>query len=426
MLSVFNDSSKKPVRLHRSIIPISLRYSTSARTRALPNIVSELLEGETLRDRLSGGALPVRKAVEYAIQICHGLAAAHDKGIVHRDLKPENIFVTSDGLVKILDFGLAKLTQAEPAFATVSALPTTPPHTLPGLVLGTIGYMSPEQVRGLPADHRSDIFAFGATLYEMLAGRRAFAGDTAIDAMTAILKEDPADLPTAERHIPPALARIVDRCLEKSPAGRFQTATDLAFALEALSTDSGGQPLAAIVPRRRTREVVAWAAAVLLLLVLLVALPFTVAHLREVPAETPTVRFSVFPPQDAEFPPAADVDAQAPAVSPDGRWLAFPAQRLPGPILLWVRSLDSLGARALTGTDGGNGPFWSPDSRFIAFFAEGKLKKVEISGGPVQTLCDAPGGQGGTWNRDGIIVFAATGSGGVLSRVSAAGGNQRS
>src|SRR5262249_4738329 len=145
---------------------------------------------------------------------------------------------------------------------------------------------------------------------------------------------------------------------------------------------------------------------------LLVALPFTVAHLREVPAEAPTVRFAVFPPQGAEFPRA--VDALAPAVSPDGRWLVFPAQRLPGPILLWVRSLDSLAAQALSGTDGGNGPFWSPDSRFIAFFAEGKLKKIEISGGPVQTLCDAPSGQGGTWNRDGIIVFAATASG-VLS-----------
>jgi eukaryotic-like serine/threonine-protein kinase len=161
-----------------------------------PYIVSELLEGETLRERLNSGALPVRKAAEYAIHIAHGLAAAHEKGIVHRDLKPENVFVTADGRVKILDFGLAKLTQPEPALAGASALPTTPPQTQPGIVLGTIGYMSPEQVRGLAADHRSDIFSFGAILYEMLSGQRAFQRETAADAMTAILKEDPPALLT--------------------------------------------------------------------------------------------------------------------------------------------------------------------------------------------------------------------------------------
>src|SRR5437764_2288710 len=155
-----------------------------------PFIVSELLEGATLRDRLSEGRLPMRKALDYAIQIANGLATAHDKGIIHRDLKPENIFITADGRVKILDFGLAKLTQVEPSFAGASVLPTTPPQTTPGVVLGTTGYMSPEQVRGHEADARSDIFAFGAVLYEMLAARRAFGGDTSIDALSAVLKED--------------------------------------------------------------------------------------------------------------------------------------------------------------------------------------------------------------------------------------------
>jgi serine/threonine protein kinase len=216
---------------HSNILAV---YDVGAHEGA-PFIVSELLEGETLRGQMSGGAFPVRKAVEYAVQIAHGLAAAHEKGITHRDLKPENIFVTTDGRVKILDFGLAKLTQAEPTAAGMSALPTTPPNTLPGVVLGTAGYMAPEQVRGLSADQRSDMFAFGAVLYEMLSGRRAFQGDTAMDTMTAILKEDPPDLPLAERHIPLALARIVDRCLEKKPASRFKSADDLAFALEALS-----------------------------------------------------------------------------------------------------------------------------------------------------------------------------------------------
>ena len=157
----------------------------------------------------------MRKAVEYAVQIAHGLAAAHEKGIVHRDLKPENLFITADGRVKILDFGLAKLTQPEVALAGISALPTTPPNTLAGVVLGTVGYMSPEQVRGLTADYRCDIFSFGAVLYEMLAGQRAFRGETVIDAMTAILKEDPPDLPVAERHMPPTLGRIVERCLKE-------------------------------------------------------------------------------------------------------------------------------------------------------------------------------------------------------------------
>src|SRR5262245_2483778 len=200
-----------------------------------PFIVSELLEGETLRERLAGGPLPLRKAVEHTVQIAHGLAAAHEKGIVHRDLKPGNLFLTADGHVKILDFGLAKLTGPDSARAGLSALPTAPANTAAGVVLGTMGYLSPEQARGLAADHRSDIFALGAVLYEMLAGRRAFSGNTAADTISAILKEDPLDLPLADRHIPPALVRIIHRCLEKSPSARFQSAGDLGFALEALS-----------------------------------------------------------------------------------------------------------------------------------------------------------------------------------------------
>jgi serine/threonine protein kinase len=178
---------------------------------SFPYVVTELLEGKTLRETLVSGPVPVRRAVEFAIQIAHGLAAAHDKNIVHRDLKPENIFVTADGRIKILDFGLAKLTQPRVVIGAASNMPTTQ-NTMSGVVLGTAGYMSPEQARGLPADHRADIFAFGIVLYEMLSGTRAFRGDTVMDTMTAILKDDPQGLPLAERHIPPALARIVDRC----------------------------------------------------------------------------------------------------------------------------------------------------------------------------------------------------------------------
>jgi predicted Ser/Thr protein kinase len=216
-----------------------------------PYVVQELLEGETLRAVLAGGKLSARKTIDYSLQIVHGLAAAHEKGIVHRDLKPENIFVTNDGRVKILDFGLAKLTHTEERGTQVTNLPTATAGTEPGVVLGTLGYMSPEQVRGRPADARSDIFSFGAILYEMLSGRRAFHGDSAADTMSAILKEDPPDLSVTNQNVPPALERIIRHCLEKNPEQRFHSAHDLAFDLEALSGDSAtAQSGAAVVARR--------------------------------------------------------------------------------------------------------------------------------------------------------------------------------
>src|SRR5262245_30301410 len=204
-----------------------------------PYIVTELLDGETLRLRLSGGALPLRKATDYAIQTAKGLAAAHEKGIVHRDLKPENLFVTNDGRVKILDFGLAKLTQADGATGPQTNLPTiTGGGTEPGVVLGTLGYMSPEQVKGKPADARSDIFSFGAILYEMLSGSRAFHRETAAETMSAILREEPPDLSATNKNVQPGLERVVRHCLEKSPEERFHSAHDLAFDLEAISGTS--------------------------------------------------------------------------------------------------------------------------------------------------------------------------------------------
>jgi eukaryotic-like serine/threonine-protein kinase len=390
-----------------------------------PYIVSELLDGQTLRERLGSGPLPVRKALEYAIQVARGLAAAHEKGIVHRDLKPDNVFVTTDGRVKILDFGLAKLTEREPVGAAVSALPTTPPVTVAGMVLGTVGYMAPEQVRGLAADARTDIFAFGALLYEMLSGRRAFGGGTTIDVMTAILKEDPADLPAAERSMPPALLRIIDRCLEKSPGARFQTATDLAFALEGVSTHSGTAPVVAIDDVRivsvlwSRRAAMLWAAAAVVLLLATIAL--AIGYVSRAPSVPAAVQFTIDQPAGATF---AGFPAYAPgaAVSPDGHHVVFMATRTGASTnLLWVRSLDAVEARPLTGTDAATFPFWSHDSKSIAFFAQGKLRKVDVSGGPPQTICDAPAGEGGTWNRDGAIVFAPNPNG-ALARVSSAGG----
>src|SRR5262245_24585100 len=200
-----------------------------------PYVVSELLEGQTLRQRINGVQLPQRKAFDYALQIAHGLAAAHEKGIVHRDLKPDNLFITNDGRVKILDFGLAKLTGAADGNLSQTSIPTRRVDTDPGKVMGTVGYMSPEQVKGRAVDHRSDIFSFGAILYEMLSGRRAFHGESAAETMSAILKEDPLELSETNERISPALERLVNHCLEKNPEERFHSARDLAFAIEALS-----------------------------------------------------------------------------------------------------------------------------------------------------------------------------------------------
>jgi serine/threonine protein kinase len=213
-----------------------------------PYIVSELLDGETLRARLISGALPVRKAVEYALQISRGLAAAHDHGIFHRDLKPENIFITRDGHVKILDYGLAKLTMPEPGTRDLSVQATLDSVTGRGVLLGTLGYMSPEQCRGATIDARSDIFSFGAVLYEMVSGKRAFRGDTTADTISSILKEEPPDLSASGRDVSPMLERVVHHCLEKDPAARFQSARDVAFALEALSSVSSFAASAVAMP----------------------------------------------------------------------------------------------------------------------------------------------------------------------------------
>ena len=382
-----------------------------------PYIVSELLDGETLRERLNGGAVPVRKAVEYAVQIAHGLAAAHEKGITHRDLKPENIFITADGRAKILDFGLAKLTQPEPALAGLTELPTTPPNTSRGVVLGTIGYMAPEQTRGQAADHRADTFAFGAVLYELLSGRRAFRGDTAMDVMMAIAREDPPNLPSADNHIPPALDRIVARCLEKNAAARFQSTRDLAFALETLSAHSDAAVPTAV--GRRTALLhharLAWGVAAVLAVVV-VTLVIVAMWERRTASPAPLVtRLELNLPDGVE---PFTFNGNTVTVSPDGTRVAFIGVR--GAVRqVYVRALDGLEAVPIRGTDNAWICFFSFDGRSIGFIAaDSVLRTVSLTDGLVATVVSNVGFQGAAWGSDDRIVFARVGA---LWRVSASG-----
>jgi Tol biopolymer transport system component len=402
---------------HPAILAV---YDIGQTPQGTPYIVSELLTGMSLRERLSNGeAVAVRKAIEYATQIAHGLAAAHDKGIIHRDLKPENLFITDDGRAKILDFGLAKVHSADGPDSGVSDR-STRLGTDAGVVLGTAGYMAPEQIRGLPVDHRADIFAFGCVLYEMLSGRRAFHRDSSADTMTAILKEEPPELPIVDRHIPPALARIVDRSIEKAPAARFQSTRDLAFALEALSTHSVSDVAATVASPTTPSRL--WMLNALFGVVAALSLAFAVwSALRPAP-RTETMRFIVSPPEGWALPlqMTGIAGSGALAVSPDGRQIAFVGQKgLESRI--WIRSLDTLEARGLVGTEGGLAPFWSPDNKSVAFFASGKLKKIDVAGGPVMVLCDAQPGLSGAWSADGTIVFSPAG-GTALLKVPASGG----
>lgn len=390
-------------------------------------IVTELLEGRTLRHILEEERLSISRAVDVAAQVADGLAAAHARGIVHRDIKPENIFITADGRAKILDFGLAKSVDA----GQVADTPTrsaTAPHT----VLGTAGYMAPEQVRGQPVDHRADLFAFGALLYELVTGRRAFTGDTVLDTMSAILREAPVAIPsTTDRPVPPSLLRIVERCLEKSPAARFQSTTDLAFALKSLSVAESGAtgPLAALpAPASsagRWMRAAPWALAALLALALggvwFVGRSATSAALPGV------VRFTIPEPEGVSFENAPM--APFAAISPDGEQLVFVAAASGSGMRLWLRPLRRVDASPIAGTDvpgdyGGGAsapmPFWSPDSRSVGFFSEGKLKRVDLETGVVQTICDAPENNGGTWAADGTIAFSGTGQ--VLHQVPSRGG----
>ncbi len=368
-------------------------------------LVMEYIDGAPL-----DGPRPVEETLRLAAQIAEALEHAHRHGVVHRDLKPANILVNKSG-VKVLDFGLAKLTREPQAGGSDETHHLT--LTEQGVVIGTPRYMAPEQVEGKQADARTDVFAFGLVLYEVLAGKPAFEGQSQTALMAAILAKEPEPVTSLQPLVPPALAHLIRTCLAKDPDERRQTMHDVLLELRWIAEGGSQAGIARpVIERRRNRERLGWALAAVMTLA---AVPLAFVHFREKPPEARMVRFLAPPPEKDTF-----VWWDVPALSPDGGKIAF-VSAAGGRGQLWVRSLDSLESKPLPGTDGANSPFWSPDSGSVAFFNGSRLLKVDVNGGSPMPLCAASGTVSGAWNRDGVILFRP--KTGPLHRVSAAGGD---
>jgi eukaryotic-like serine/threonine-protein kinase len=388
-------------------------------------LVMELAEGESLDKRIASGPLPLEECLSYARQIAEALEAAHEKGIVHRDLKPANVVVSSEGKVKLLDFGLAKAFENDAGSSPeISASPTlTARATAAGVILGTAAYMSPEQARGKAVDKRADVWAFGVVLFEMLTGKRLFQGETVSDTLAAVLR-DPVDFGTLPPATPPSVKVLLERCLERDPKQRLQAIGESRIALERTIAGASGVRAAGpleVAPAPRASRIplyFPWVVAAAC-----TAAAGTLALRARAPEER-VYRATINPPEGAAF--VVDTTQPGPPVlSPDGRRLAFTARGADAKVMLYIRSLDSVEAQPLAGTENAQYPFWSPDSRFIAFGADQKLKRIEASGGPPSVLCpvtDFP--KGGAWSSAGMIVFAPA-AGGPLHVVSEHGGESK-
>jgi Tol biopolymer transport system component len=384
-------------------------------------LILELIEGETLAEQIEKGPIPVDKAMSLAQQMATGMEAAHEQGIVHRDLKPANIKITPDGQVKILDFGLAKGWEPTASSASQPLLSQSPTLTAQmtgqGVILGTAAYMSPEQARGEEVDKRADIWSFGIVLFEMLSGKSVYTGRTVSDVLAGILAREP-EWESIPKKIPPALTRLLRRCLAKESADRLRDVGEARILLGEILAGTADEAVdeAAVASASASGGVWRFVSVALLLAGSLLGF----LYWRQLSQPKQVLRASIPAPEGTEYHLNTDYPGPV-AVSPDGRKITFTAIDEDGEILLWVRDLDATAGRPLAGTEEAQYPFWSPDSRSIAFSAGGKLKRVEVSGTPPLTLCDAPVGKGGTWNEEGVIVFSPSHSN-PLHRVSAAGG----
>lgn len=394
-------------------------------------LVMEYVEGESLDTRLQKGPLPLKQVLEYGIQICDALEKAHRAGIVHRDLKPGNIMLTPSG-AKLLDFGLAKpaagLLGAQALTGGAKLTPSTPtmnlsaltapnqPLTQQGSIVGTFQFMAPEVLQGQEADGRSDIFSLGCVLYEMITGKRAFEGKSQISVASAILEKDPEPITKLQPATPAALDHVVQDCLAKDPDCRWQNAADIARELRWIaSSGSAVVPGAPVRPRRRWLEYLPWAALVVALLAALVW-----SNFRE-RGPVRTMRSFLPPPAQISFDFTGDFSGP-PAMTPDGAMIAFCTRSQKERSSIWVQSLSDLAPKKIDGTEGASFPFWSPDGKFLGFFADGHLKKVPALGGPITVLADAPNARGGTWNQDNVIIYEPDYRD-SLWRISASGGD---